>query len=108
MVYHLRLVLHLSARVSPGDAMALKACKTNRLAKHPFSVEQTMTDRYELYIASMQEASRTVMILFCLACAITGARGSIKFAPEKIRRGLYVMFDCWLIVVNLVLFIVSP
>lgn len=66
-----------------------------------------MTARYDLLIQSMQEAARTVTILFALASAILAARWSIKFSPERIRPTLLALFDLWLVAVNLVLFIVS-
>lgn len=66
-----------------------------------------MTNRYDLYIASMIEAARTVTIIFTLALGILAARWSIKFIPEKMRPASQALFDLWLIVCNLILFVVS-
>jgi hypothetical protein len=67
-----------------------------------------MTDRYDLLIASMQEAARTVTILFGLACAILIARYSIRWiTPPADKSVVRNYFDLWLVVMNLVLFLLA-
>jgi hypothetical protein len=66
-----------------------------------------MTERFDLLIASMQQAARTVLILFALANAIILSRWSIKYIPAKYRTWALNAFDVWLITINLLLFITA-
>ncbi|MCE7858412.1 MAG: hypothetical protein DYG86_01345 [Chloroflexi bacterium CFX2] len=64
-----------------------------------------MTDRYDLLIASMRESAQVVNVVAALAVATLAARWSIKYIPDpKMVRNL---FDLWLVLCVLVLFVVS-
>lgn len=66
-----------------------------------------MTDRYDLLIASMREASRVVCVIAGLAVSILAARWSIKFLPPPIFAFMQAAFDLWFVLCILVLFIIS-
>lgn len=66
-----------------------------------------MTERFDLLISSMQAAARAVLLLFLVANAILVSRWSIRFVPDGFRQTVLNLFDMWLVVVNLYLFIIT-
>lgn len=66
-----------------------------------------MSDRWFFFLESMNEAARTVSIIWLLAHAILIARWSIRYIPLSMRRYALNLFDAWLIAVNLYLFVTA-
>lgn len=66
-----------------------------------------MSDRWYLFLTSMSEAARTVLIIWALAHVILLSRWSTKYIPARFRTFAIDAFDVWLIALNLYLFITA-
>lgn len=66
-----------------------------------------MSDRYPLLVESLREAARTVSIIAGIAAAILAARWSIRFIPKPVTAWVQDLFDMWLVLCILVLFVIS-
>jgi len=66
-----------------------------------------MTARYDLLITSMREAANTVTVIAGLALAIPVVRWTIRFAPGSLRAWIQNLFDLWLVIAMLILFVIA-
>lgn len=66
-----------------------------------------MTDRYDLLVESMREASRVISIIFGVSLAALGVRWAIRLAPPRLRTFVQNLFDLWLVSAQLILFVIS-
>ncbi len=64
-----------------------------------------MSDRWYLFLASMSDAARTVLIIWALAHAILLSRWSIRYIPARFR--VLAAFDVWIVALDLYLFITA-